>query len=168
MDPIVQELPISWGKSSIDSLLAAFADWAHMDALRENIRAAVEASMRQASIAYESAGQLRIPNPAILISAVNSTRRYGCKRQELAPSCSAADDADDPCSRRSARSAPKGFRRPDRDPAVLLVNSTHRLPLTLGLAGAALTSLTESLCDSEAPGTPPEPLPILSPSSAEH
>jgi SAM-dependent methyltransferase len=69
-DPIVQELPIYWTMSSIDSFLGAFADWAHMEALPENIRAAVEASVRQGAVAYQSAGKLRIPNPAILISAV--------------------------------------------------------------------------------------------------
>jgi len=69
-DPNVRELPIYWTMSSIDSLLGAFADWAHMEALPENIRAAVEASVRPAAAAYQSADKLRIPNPAILISAV--------------------------------------------------------------------------------------------------
>jgi hypothetical protein len=69
-DPIVRELPISWTMASIDSLLAAFADWANMEALPENTRAAVETSVRQAAAAYESVGKLRIPNPAILLTAL--------------------------------------------------------------------------------------------------
>jgi SAM-dependent methyltransferase len=68
--PAVAELPIAWRMSSIDSLLAAFADWAGMDTFPPTMRAAIEASVRDKARAYEARGALMIPNPAILASAV--------------------------------------------------------------------------------------------------
>ena len=68
-DPLVRELPIAWTMSSVDSLLAAFGDWANLEALSSGTRRAVECDIRQASRSYESGGKLTIPNPAILVSA---------------------------------------------------------------------------------------------------
>jgi SAM-dependent methyltransferase len=68
-DPTVRELSIVWRMPSIESLLSAFADWADLNALSAEIRAAVEADVRHASRMYESSGTLAIPNPAILVSA---------------------------------------------------------------------------------------------------
>jgi len=67
--PLVRELSIVWRMPSIDRLLAAFADWANMNALPAEIRGAVETDIRQGSRRYESSGTLTIPNPAILVSA---------------------------------------------------------------------------------------------------
>lgn len=69
-DVLVRELPIAWTMPTIDTLVAAFADYANMNAFPTEVRAAVEADVRQASRSYESSGQLTIPNPAILVSAV--------------------------------------------------------------------------------------------------
>lgn len=69
-DVLVRELPIAWTMSTIDSLLAAFADWVNMNALPAETRVAVDADVRQASRSYESSGKLTIPNPAILMSAL--------------------------------------------------------------------------------------------------
>jgi len=69
-EPSVAELPIAWRMSSVDSLLAAFAEWAGMDTFPAPIRAAIEASVREKARAYETGGMLTIPNPAILVSAV--------------------------------------------------------------------------------------------------
>ena len=68
-DPRVAELSIGWKMSSSDSLLMAFRDWAHMDALPESVRTAVEASVRAGAKGYEAGDALTIPNPAILMSA---------------------------------------------------------------------------------------------------
>jgi SAM-dependent methyltransferase len=65
----VSELPIAWRMPSIDSLLAAFRDWANLDALPDNVRSAIEAAVRNKAKSYESEGVLTIPNPAILVSA---------------------------------------------------------------------------------------------------
>jgi SAM-dependent methyltransferase len=65
----IRELPIAWRMSSIEPYLAAFRDWAQMDALPENTRGAIEATVRDGAARYESAGVLTIPNPAILVSA---------------------------------------------------------------------------------------------------
>jgi hypothetical protein len=72
-NPLVRELSIAWRMSSINRLLAAFADWANMSALPAEIQARVEADIRQASRVYESSGTFAIPNPAILISATKMT-----------------------------------------------------------------------------------------------
>jgi SAM-dependent methyltransferase len=69
-DSAIRELPIAWRMSSIDSLLAAFRDWAQMDAFPEALQTAIEATVRDKARAYESHGMLTIPNPAILVSAV--------------------------------------------------------------------------------------------------
>jgi len=55
--------------SSVDSLLAAFRDWAEMDALPVNVRDGIEASIRVKAQAYGSGGVFTVPNSAILISA---------------------------------------------------------------------------------------------------
>ena len=68
-DALVRELSIAWRMPSIDSLLAAFSDWANMNALPAEIQTAVDADIRRASKTYEAAGTLTVPNPAILISA---------------------------------------------------------------------------------------------------
>lgn len=67
-DSAVSELRIAWRMPSIDLLLAAFRDYANMDALPGKVRSAIEAAVREKSRAYESGGVLTIPNPAILVS----------------------------------------------------------------------------------------------------
>jgi SAM-dependent methyltransferase len=69
-DSAVRELPIAWRTPSADSLITGFGDWAQMDAWPAEGRAAVESDVRAGAHAYEAAGVLTIPNPAILVSAV--------------------------------------------------------------------------------------------------
>jgi SAM-dependent methyltransferase len=69
-DPNVQEVNISWQMASIDSLLAAFRDWANMDTFPPEVSEAITATVRERSKAYESGAGLLIPNPVILVSAV--------------------------------------------------------------------------------------------------
>lgn len=68
-DSSVRELALVWSISSIESLLDAFGDWAQVDALPDSVRTAIDASVRKNARAYESGGTLRVPNPAILVSA---------------------------------------------------------------------------------------------------
>jgi SAM-dependent methyltransferase len=68
-DPNVQEVNISWQMASIDSLLAAFRDWANMDTFPPEVADAITATVRERSKAYESRSGLLIPNPVILVSA---------------------------------------------------------------------------------------------------
>lgn len=68
-DPEVKEVNISWHMASIDSLLAAFRDWADMDSFPREVSDAITATVRDRSKGYESGSGLRIPNPVILVSA---------------------------------------------------------------------------------------------------
>lgn len=69
-DSEVRDLDIVWRMRSIDSLLAAFRDWADLDALPRGVQAAIETTARDTARGYESADGLVIPNPAILVTAV--------------------------------------------------------------------------------------------------
>jgi hypothetical protein len=66
----VQEVNISWRMASIDSLLAAFGDWANMDSFPREDSDAITATVRERSKVYDSGSDVRIPNPVILVSAV--------------------------------------------------------------------------------------------------
>jgi ubiquinone/menaquinone biosynthesis C-methylase UbiE len=68
-DPNVREVDIWWDMASIDSLLAAFRDWANMDTFPRKVSDAITATVRERSKTYESGSGLRIPNPVILVSA---------------------------------------------------------------------------------------------------
>ncbi len=69
-DSSVKEVPISWQMPSIDSFLAAFHDWADLDAFPEDIRVAIEGTVRERAGTYQSGDRLIVPNPAILVTAV--------------------------------------------------------------------------------------------------
>jgi len=68
-DSSVQELQIAWRTPSIDSFLAAFRDWAHLEVFPSDVRHAIEGTMRERAGAYRSSDTFTIPNPAILVSA---------------------------------------------------------------------------------------------------
>lgn len=69
-DSSVRELRIAWRTRSIDPFLAAFRDWARLDALPNHVRDAIEATVRERAGAYRSGDIITMPNPAILVSAV--------------------------------------------------------------------------------------------------
>ncbi|MBC8329845.1 MAG: class I SAM-dependent methyltransferase [Planctomycetes bacterium] len=69
-DSSVRELQIAWRAPSIDSFLAAFRDWANLDALPIDVRHAIEGTVRERAGAYRSGDAFIMPNPAILITAV--------------------------------------------------------------------------------------------------
>jgi len=66
----VKALDITWRTPSLDSYLTAFRDWANLDAFPEDIRNAIETTVRERALAYRSNGSYNLPNPAILVSAV--------------------------------------------------------------------------------------------------
>ena len=68
-DSSVRELDIVWKTDSIDSLLAAFHDWAALESFPAEIQLAVETTVRENAAAYRREDEFEIPNPAILISA---------------------------------------------------------------------------------------------------
>lgn len=69
-DSSVRELPTVWRMRSIDSFLAAFRDWAQLDAFPHDVRGRIEATVRDRASAYRSGDGFTMPNPAILLSAV--------------------------------------------------------------------------------------------------
>jgi SAM-dependent methyltransferase len=69
-DSAVRELPLAWRFSSLDSYLAAFRDWANLDAFPKEAVTRIEASVRSKVAAYRAGAQFAIPNPAILVSGV--------------------------------------------------------------------------------------------------
>ncbi len=68
-DPSVRELDIRWKTASLDSLLAAFRDWANLEAFPSNVRRAIEATVREKAKPYRQGDLFSMPNPAILASA---------------------------------------------------------------------------------------------------
>ena len=64
-DPVLAQ----WRMTSIDVLLAAFADWAQLDAFPQQTRTRIEQSVRAAAPAFQRGDHLEIPNPMLLISA---------------------------------------------------------------------------------------------------
>jgi ubiquinone/menaquinone biosynthesis C-methylase UbiE len=68
-DSSVRELQIAWLTPSIDSFLAAFRDWANMEAFPGDVWNAIEGAVRERAAAYRRDDAFRIPNPAILVSA---------------------------------------------------------------------------------------------------
>jgi ubiquinone/menaquinone biosynthesis C-methylase UbiE len=66
----VREVPIAWRTRSIDSFLAAFADWGNLEAFPAGVRDAIKAAVRERADVYRSGDVFTMPNPAILISAV--------------------------------------------------------------------------------------------------
>jgi len=69
-DSSVRELPIAWRTRSLDPYVAAFRDWANLDAFPERDRDRIEVTVREKAESYRSGGVFVMPNPAILISAV--------------------------------------------------------------------------------------------------
>ncbi len=69
-DSSVRELEIAWLTPSIDSFLAAFRDWANMEAFPSDVWNAIENTVRERAGVYRRGDAFRIPNPAILMSAV--------------------------------------------------------------------------------------------------
>lgn len=68
-DSSVRELQTVWRMHSIDSFLAAFRDWAQLDAFPNDVRDRIEATVRERATAFRSGDILEMPNPAILLSA---------------------------------------------------------------------------------------------------
>ena len=68
-DSSVRELAIAWRTSSIDTYMASFRDWANLTAFPDEVRDAIEATVRQRSASYWSGEEFVIPNPAILVTA---------------------------------------------------------------------------------------------------
>jgi len=69
-DTSVRELQIAWLTPSIDSFLAAFRDWANVDAFPRDVWNAIESDVRERASAYRRGDAFTISNPAILVSAV--------------------------------------------------------------------------------------------------
>jgi len=69
-DSSVKEIPIAWRTHSIDSFLAAFRDWANLEAFPRDVRHAIECTVRERAGAYRRDDVFTMPNPAILVSAV--------------------------------------------------------------------------------------------------
>ena len=65
-ESFVKELPIAWRTASIDAYLAAFRDWANLDAFPNEVRDGIEASVRERASVYRSGNVFVMPNPAIL------------------------------------------------------------------------------------------------------
>jgi len=68
-DSSVRELEIAWRMQSIESLLAAFRDWANLESFPGDVRQAIERTVRARAGAYRHGDAFTIPNPAILLSA---------------------------------------------------------------------------------------------------
>lgn len=69
-DSSVRQIQIAWLTRSIDSFLAAFRDWANMEAFPSDVWNAIESAVRERAGAYWRGDAFTIPNPAILMSAV--------------------------------------------------------------------------------------------------
>jgi len=69
-DSSVKELQIAWRTHSIDSFLAAFRDWANLEAFPNDVRYAIEGTVRERAGVYRRGDSFTMPNPAILMSAV--------------------------------------------------------------------------------------------------
>jgi SAM-dependent methyltransferase len=69
-DSSVRELQIAWQTDSIDSFLSAFRDWANLEAFPADVRRAIEATVREKAGVYRRGDVFKMPNPAILMSAV--------------------------------------------------------------------------------------------------
>ncbi|MCG8351579.1 MAG: methyltransferase domain-containing protein [Chloroflexales bacterium] len=69
-DLSVRELPIMWRTPSLDSYLAAFRDWANLNAFPKQVRDKIETIVRERAGSYWSGDVFAMPNPALLISVV--------------------------------------------------------------------------------------------------
>lgn len=69
-DSSVQEIQLAWRTPSIDSFLAAFRDWANLEAFPIDVRHAIEGIVRERAGVYRRGDGFIIPNPAILVSAI--------------------------------------------------------------------------------------------------
>lgn len=69
-DSSVKELDITWQTPSLEPYLTAFRDWANLEAFPEDVRNAIENSVRERAPAYRADGIFTMPNPAILASAI--------------------------------------------------------------------------------------------------
>lgn len=68
-DSSVKELDLTWQTPSLEPYLTAFRDWANLEAFPEEVRNAIETTVRERARAYKADGIFTMPNPAILISA---------------------------------------------------------------------------------------------------
>lgn len=64
----VRELPIGWTVASLDPYLAAFRDWANLEAFPGDVRERIEGTVREGANQYRSGELFIMPNPAILMS----------------------------------------------------------------------------------------------------
>ena len=69
-DTSVIELELSWQTRSLEPYLAAFRDWANLDAFPKELRNPIEASACEKAESYRVNGHYSMPNPGILISAI--------------------------------------------------------------------------------------------------
>lgn len=69
-DSSVREVPIVWRTASLGPYLAAFRDWANLDAFSKEVRDGIETSVRKRAESYRSGNAFVMPNPAILVSGV--------------------------------------------------------------------------------------------------
>lgn len=69
-DSSVKELDIAWRTPSLEPYLTAFRDWANLEVFPDNIRIAIETTVRDRATAYRSNDVFTMPNPAILVSAI--------------------------------------------------------------------------------------------------
>ena len=68
-DSSVKELDIAWRTPSLEPYLVSFRDWANLEAFPEDVRTAIETTVRERAPAYNRDGIFDMPNPAILMSA---------------------------------------------------------------------------------------------------
>jgi len=66
----VEEIEIAWRTPTLDTLLAAFSDWAAIETFPEDVRARIFESALVNGSEFQRDGQFVMPNPAILVSAV--------------------------------------------------------------------------------------------------
>lgn len=71
-DVAIRGLDTTWVLRDVEPLLAAFGDWADLGAFPDEIRRAIEDSVRTGAERYRTGDDLEIPNPMLLLTA---TRR---------------------------------------------------------------------------------------------
>ena len=68
-DSHVEEIEIAWRTPTLDTVLAAFSDWAAMDTFPDDVSAKIRDSVRRNGLDFQRDGEFVMPNPAILVSA---------------------------------------------------------------------------------------------------
>jgi SAM-dependent methyltransferase len=69
-DSQVEEIEIAWRTPTLDTVLAAFSDWAAMETFPADVRERVFEGALVNGSKFQRDGQFVMPNPAILVSAV--------------------------------------------------------------------------------------------------